>query len=574
MPNPPRATRILGRLALTIAIAAPLYFAIYRPTQLRWGATDAEVALALPGDAIAPHPIFNATRAITIAAAPEAVWPWLVQIGYGRAGWYSALDWFDNAGTPSATRIVPELQHLAVGDPLPIWEGVGQTVIAVEPGRSLLTASDRPQPDTWVWVLVPTDDGQTRLLWRMRNATYDWTSPFGVLQLVTDLGDFVFVRNILLGIKERVEGRPIESLAATTLQVALWFVTFVGFLASLVALVMRRDRLLPLVAVAGTYTVTLLLVFGMPPLWVDMVAAVGTLAGPWWLYRPRRRGDTVGSRSQLVDAAGIDEGGPRMPVPTDGPITSVAAPPPPLASAPTSTPRAQRRPTRAAQPGQASARAGTAVSGSPTARLGFWSAVLAASASLVFLIASVPVLLGAVAPPWANILTLVPSLMLAPALLILLVCVHDAAPDDKKVWSHLAVAFAGIYVALVSVVYVVQLAVVEPLLVRGDAARAGLLTIEPGGVLNAVDGLGYAFLCLALLVAAPVFAGTRLDQWIRWLLLANGAAVVPILLTYFVDRAFLVIAGPLWGIAVPTVSTLLAVSFRRARESPGEEESP
>jgi hypothetical protein len=193
--------------------------------------------------------------------------------------------------------------------------------------------------------------------------------------------------------------------------------------------------------------------------------------------------------------------------------------------------------------------------------------MLAASASLVFLVASVPVLLGALVPPWDNVLTLVPSLLLAPALLALLVCVHNTAPGDKKVWSHLAVAFAGVYVALVSVVYVVELAVVEPLIMRGDAASAGLLTIEPGGVLNAIDGLGYAFLGLALLFAAPVFAGRGLDRLIRRVLLANGAAVVPILLTYFVDRAFLVIAGPVWGIAIPTVSVLLAIWFRGAAQS-------
>jgi hypothetical protein len=181
------------------------------------------------------------------------------------------------------------------------------------------------------------------------------------------------------------------------------------------------------------------------------------------------------------------------------------------------------------------------------------------------LVASVPVLLGAVAPPWDNMLTLVPSLLLAPALLALLVCVHYTAPGDKQVWSHLAVAFAGVYVALVSMVYVVELAVVEPLIMRGDAARAGLMTIEPGGVLNAIDGLGCAFLGLALLHAAPVFAGRGLDRLIRWLLLANGAAVVPILLTYFVDRAFLLIAGPVWGIAIPTVSVLLAIWFRRGQ---------
>jgi hypothetical protein len=243
----------------------------------------------MPGDQFAPHPIFNATRAVTIDAPPEAVWPWLVQIGYRRAGWYSNLDWFDNAGVPSAERIVPELQGLTVGDPMPIWEGVTQTVEGMEPGRYLLTASDRLQPDTWLWALIPTASGQTRLLWRMRNATYDWTSPFVVAQLATDLGDFVFVRNILLGIKERAEGRPIGSLAAGTPAVVSWFLVFVAFLGSLVALVVRRDWLRPLVAVAWTYILTLLLVFKMPPLWLDAVAVVGTVAGLLWLHRPGDR---------------------------------------------------------------------------------------------------------------------------------------------------------------------------------------------------------------------------------------------------------------------------------------------
>jgi hypothetical protein len=179
------------------------------------------------------------------------------------------------------------------------------------------------------------------------------------------------------------------------------------------------------------------------------------------------------------------------------------------------------RPALLLRPAPPSVRLEPLLSGSPTARLGFWAATLSASASLVFLVASVPVLMGTVAPPSDNVLTLVPSLLLATALLALLVCVDNTAPADKKVWSHLAVAFAGIYVALVSVVYVVELAVVEPLILRGDAARAGLLTIEPGGLLNAIDGLGYAFLGVALLFAAPVFAGIGLDRFIRWLLLAN-----------------------------------------------------
>ena len=92
------------------AIVLGVYLRFIRPWQLRWGATDEEVARAMPGDDVVKHPTFNATRAVTIQARPEQIWPWLVQIGVTpRAGWYS-YDWLDNLGIPSAERIVPEWQ--------------------------------------------------------------------------------------------------------------------------------------------------------------------------------------------------------------------------------------------------------------------------------------------------------------------------------------------------------------------------------------------------------------------------------------------------------------------------------
>jgi len=72
-------------VALALAIAFAAYFLVYRPLQLRWGATGEEVARAMPGDEVQQHPIFNATRAVTIDARPEDVWPWLIQNGYKRA---------------------------------------------------------------------------------------------------------------------------------------------------------------------------------------------------------------------------------------------------------------------------------------------------------------------------------------------------------------------------------------------------------------------------------------------------------------------------------------------------------
>jgi len=92
----------IGPVALISAHAA-----VVRPWSRRWGATDDEVRRAMPGDGVVLNAGYVATRAVTIKAPPEQVWPWLVQIGSGRAGWYS-YDRVDNAGRPSARRILAE----------------------------------------------------------------------------------------------------------------------------------------------------------------------------------------------------------------------------------------------------------------------------------------------------------------------------------------------------------------------------------------------------------------------------------------------------------------------------------
>lgn len=73
----------------------------------------------MPGDRVVQNPTFNATRALTIKAQPEEIWPWIVQYGYKRAGMY-CYDWFDNDGIPSAESIIPEYQNLKVGDLMPL----------------------------------------------------------------------------------------------------------------------------------------------------------------------------------------------------------------------------------------------------------------------------------------------------------------------------------------------------------------------------------------------------------------------------------------------------------------------
>ena len=97
------------------AVKATGYVLVCRPRQLRWGATDEEVSDTLPGDELIPGRRWQATRAVTVEADPAHVWPWLPQMGAGRAGWYSD-DRIDDGGVPSAREIRPELQGTRVGD--------------------------------------------------------------------------------------------------------------------------------------------------------------------------------------------------------------------------------------------------------------------------------------------------------------------------------------------------------------------------------------------------------------------------------------------------------------------------
>ena len=165
-----------GRIGVALVVALVAYVLVYRPRQLRWGATDDEVARAMPGDEIQLRPISDATRAITIDLQPNQIWPWLVQIGYKRAGWYG-YDLTDNAGIPSANRILPEWQHLQVGDTVPIWKGIDYKVAEIETNRYVVWESESGR-DSMALALYPLDPHHTRLVWRIRNAPYNWISPY------------------------------------------------------------------------------------------------------------------------------------------------------------------------------------------------------------------------------------------------------------------------------------------------------------------------------------------------------------------------------------------------------------
>lgn len=124
------------------------------------------------GDTQVTQPSYEATLGVTINAAPAAIWPWLVQMGYRRGGLYS-YDWLDRLfgylDAPSADRILPEWQLLAVGDEIPIGKGGGFPVQAIKPFRSLVLGRRASDVEwSWEFALVPAAPGRTRLISRSR----------------------------------------------------------------------------------------------------------------------------------------------------------------------------------------------------------------------------------------------------------------------------------------------------------------------------------------------------------------------------------------------------------------------
>ena len=209
-------------------------------------ASDDERRRLLPGDALVPRPMGVITHAITIDAPADTVWPWLVQVGSGRAGWY-AWDRIDNGGVPSAHEIVPALQQVAVGDILPSLPGARDSFVVGEviPGRALvLTVPLQPAAlaaengsgslahahrVSWVLVLDPLGPGRARLISRGR-ISRDWLAPgegsgtvgpqpilieriYGLLARmprwlllpVAECGHYLMESRMLRGVKRRAE---------------------------------------------------------------------------------------------------------------------------------------------------------------------------------------------------------------------------------------------------------------------------------------------------------------------------------------------------------------------------------
>jgi len=193
-----RAGRRPGTASTAGVVATGLYALKVRPWMLQWGATRAESEVTLPGDELAPRPGVGPTRAVTIDAPAEAVWPWLAQVGQDRGGFYS-YEWLENlAGCRmrNAERIHPEWQRREIGETVLLHPAFGLRVARFDEGRALML-------ERWgAFVIEPLNAGRTRLLARGHAPGGRPARAYGLL---IEIPHFVMERRMLLGIKERAE---------------------------------------------------------------------------------------------------------------------------------------------------------------------------------------------------------------------------------------------------------------------------------------------------------------------------------------------------------------------------------
>jgi hypothetical protein len=274
-----KSQRFFSGMGILLLVLILGYLAI-NPWLLRWGATNEEVMQSMPGDL--DH--IGWTRGITINTTPEEIWPWLVQWGQGRGGWYS-YDWLENLfgfDIHTAHRILPEYQNLKVGDPICMARSFCTSHVTVlEPNQWLSwQAKDESGNPVWTFTfgLFPLNDSHTRLVVR-ESFRSDFMPPAAVF--VLEIPDVVMEQKALHTVKNRAEGIT-ESVLVTPIEITVWFAALIVGLVAGTLFVSRGDwKLLGL----GTASVLVLLAltFLFPPLWLRALLDLGLLGGLIWI---------------------------------------------------------------------------------------------------------------------------------------------------------------------------------------------------------------------------------------------------------------------------------------------------
>lgn len=199
-------------------------------------------------------------------------------------------------------------------------------------------------------------------------------------------------------------------------------------------------------------------------------------------------------------------------------------------------------------------------------KIGFWSGLAAFIATLLYDVVQVLEIFGVVRDTWAGILIYSFSLCIVVPFLLEMLVLHHVAPEEKKFWSHAALIFTVLYAVFVTSNYVVQLATVIPMTLKGQGEEVSLLNQTPHSLFWDYDALGYIFMGMATLFAVPVFAKHGIQKRVRGFMLANALVTPLITFVYFYPNftSKLVLIGLPWAFTAPAFMLSLAIMFRKS----------
>ncbi len=209
--------------------------------------------------------------------------------------------------------------------------------------------------------------------------------------------------------------------------------------------------------------------------------------------------------------------------------------------------------------------------------LGFWSAIFGSVFAILFVLITILTSLMFPMKAWNGIQTyaenfnfldmasFIPAFLLAPTMVILIACINAIAPESKKIFSQIGLAFTVVYAAIITTNYYLQLFVVR-LNLQGVTLEGLSILAQPNlhSTFFALETLGYAFLSLATLFVSLVFTSGKLEIWIRSLFIVSGAVGIFGVLVAPFDQPYLIFAGlGIWSLAFPISTILLSIFFRR-----------
>jgi hypothetical protein len=298
-------TKRLVPILLVVAAIVVVHITIVRPWFVRWGATDHELSTVWAGDELSPNADTVTTRAVTVDASAEYVWPWILQLGQDRAGWYSyrLLENLVGSRMPRVHRVVAAFQHRDVGDKVWMYPadrlgGVGHAVVArVAPGRALVLATMPigagaiTTEATLAFLLEPIDDSHTRLIMRGRGPTSSsvgWRLlDRGVFQPI----HFIMERRMMATIKALAEGHDPDE-TGDIVQALLWIVIGLSCGLALVATALAVNWQRAPLALAAGATALAVATLSQPPVLVTALLAAGVagMLGPFPHLRASRHG--------------------------------------------------------------------------------------------------------------------------------------------------------------------------------------------------------------------------------------------------------------------------------------------